>query len=270
MSAGCLVIKKFCVFKGEGILDTNKPGCKRGRRLLKIVIKKQTAHARIYCGIALSLLLLTSCATADNGRNPVLPGTVREFLDENGWDMGGYSASSLKDSSLYQDHHRAYSAAMNPEDLWDIYTNLDPRAAWQGGIITFGLLYSPRDKRVYTMEDAAVPGFSAGQIYMLDLKLAGFYHIPVAFQISKINHETRFIEFIYLEQNHSNGVQQIRFFPFENSDGTISTRIEHHSRYSSGSSFRDKILYPPFHNQTIDSFHRNVIKSAGLEFTVFL
>jgi len=62
------------------------------------------------------------------------------------------------------------------------------------------------------------------------------------------------VEFSYIDDNKAKGKQVIEFFD----NGSGSTRIVHRSYFKSESSFRDRILYPPFHKKFIREFHRNM------------
>lgn len=73
------------------------------------------------------------------------------------------------------------------------------------------------------------------------------------FEISKVDHENKIIEFTYLKDNKSNGRQTLYFSEV---DGV--TTIEHYTIYNSGSDFRDKNLYPHFHTVALDDFHNRM------------
>ena len=107
-----------------------------------------------------------------------------------------------------------------------------------------------------------------GQVLVLELRLAGFYRLPVAFRIREIDRASGVIEFVYLEANKSNGKQRLEFAPAIGPDGERRSTIRHSTWYRSGDEFRDERLYGGFHASIIDAFHRAVVESAGYSIAV--
>ncbi len=213
-----------------------------------------------------SLLVASSlggCAGSPNRGSDGVPGTVREFLDDNGWDLGSYADSDLSDLGRYYRHERLYAVDAPLDVLWDLYVGIDPRRAWRTGKTRLGVVWDPTRGILYRASDEGVPPFAAGQALVLELRLAGFYRLPAAFRIRSIDEASRTIEFVYLEANKSRGKQRIEFAAATGPDGFRRTSIRHSTWYRSGADFRDERLYGVFHASVIDGFHRAVAESAG-------
>ncbi len=202
--------------------------------------------------------ILGSCATMTASYGP-MPGTVAKYISRNGPDIGDYPISSLATIASFNRHERDYDVYENLDTIWKDYTEADPTKAFDGRIIDFGLLFNPGDSAVHTQKDP-VPFFTEGQIYILNLKVFGFYNFPVAFKVTRIDSVQKMFEFVYLQKNIVNGVQRVYFESSFDETGRPVTLIRHISFFKSGNGFQDKVLYPPLHKQTIDDFHSNVLK----------
>ena len=77
--------------------------------------------------------------------------------------------------------------------------------------------------------------------------------IPVNFEITKISQENKLIEFTYGAENKSKGRQTLIFV-----DNDSITQIIHQSFFYSGNKFRDKKLYPKYHEKCLNEFHENL------------
>jgi len=215
---------------------------------------------------AASLLIaasLVGCASSPRHGPDGVPGTVREFLDDNGWDLGSYADSDLSDPGRYYRHERLYAVDAPLDELWGLYVGIDPRRAWRTDKTRLGVVWDPTREFLYRASDEGVPPFAAGQALVLELRLAGFYRLPVAFRIRVIDEATHTIEFVYLEANKSHGKQRIEFAAATGPDGRPRSTIRHGTWYRSGADFRDERLYGGFHASIIDGFHRAVAESAG-------
>jgi hypothetical protein len=74
--------------------------------------------------------------------------------------------------------------------------------------------------------------------------------IPVGFKIINLNREKGILEFSYLRNNKSKGVQQL--IVEENGD---KVKLTHSTRFLSGNHFRDNKLYGNFHEVLMDEFY---------------
>lgn len=206
-----------------------------------------------------------SCSTTATCYGP-LPGSVARYISVNGTDLSDYPLSCLEPIEDFNFHEREYNVYENSETVWRFYRRTEPRLAFEGRIIDFGLLFNPDDSAVYTRSEPS-PFFAEQQIYVLNLKALGVYNFPVAFQVTRIDNEEKMIEFIYMQENIANGFQRIYFEESFDEKGRPVTHIRHISFFKSSRRFQDKVLYPPFHQQTIDDFHRNVLKANRLTWT---
>ena len=98
-----------------------------------------------------------------------------------------------------------------------------------------------------------------GQILYMDLRLIkGLYHLATAFEITKVEDETGVIEVSYSQSGVNEGKQVIQM----EEDRHGNTIIRHTSMIRSGHRFRDRVLYPYFHNRLINAFHRKMKRMA--------
>lgn len=209
------------------------------------------------------LLLFYSCSTTGTGGS-VVPESVNGYLDKNGSDFVNYELSDISPGVEYNFTPRSYNVYEDLETVWLDYLQTPPNLAFEGSIIDFGIVYNPEDSRVYNTQDTFIPSFSEGQVYILDLQFLGIYSIPVGFMVTRIDTEKKIMEFVYLKDNVSNGYQRIFFKAASDSEGNPVTLVEHLSYFRSGHDFRDKVLYPPFHKQTVDDFHEKIFELNGL------
>jgi hypothetical protein len=141
-------------------------------------------------------------------------------------------------------------------DIWQGYVSADPSISWDGRKISFGLLIPVNSGSIFYHHDP-INGVESGQIYFLKLKLMmGIYGLPVAFIMINVDEENKIIEFSYIEENKSIGVQQLKFLNLTDD----LTEIIHTSYYKSDSKFRDRWMYPYFHKRIVNNFHRNMRK----------
>jgi hypothetical protein len=192
-----------------------------------------------------------------------LPDVVRDFLETNGWNLDSYADSNLSDLSIYQSHVRRYAGNTDTLRIWEHYRSTKPDEAWDTGMTRLGVAWDPSVQRLYMSEDEELGAFLEGQVYVLELRLLGFYRLPVAFRIARLDQSSRIIEFVYLRVNKSNGLQRIVFISGPDGRNGPTTIIEHSSWFRSGNPGRDSFLYRPFHEAFIDAFHRSLARSGG-------
>lgn len=163
------------------------------------------------------------------------------------------SCSANSDLSNYEHQEKEYVIKESLPVVWMNYTKANPAISWDGKLVSFGLLISKNTDKIYYPGDE-IPGIDTGQIIFLDLELlGGFYHLAMAFEITKEDPENGIVEFSYLEGNKTIGIQRLKFNQTEKG----YTKIVHSSYFKSPSKLRDKILYPYFHKRLINEFHRN-------------
>ncbi len=176
-----------------------------------------------------------------------------EFQDFSDLEPSVDTHSDLAD---FRNYEKEYLIRKSPEDVWYNYVNSSQTDIWDISKISFGMIYC-RDSEAIVYADQTLYGLEPGRIYFINLKvLNGFYSLPVAFEITRIDASERLIEFSYLKGGKAEGKQIIRIVDSEDGYSTI-----HHSSFvRSNSGFRDKYLYPFFHNRLINEFHFNMKK----------
>lgn len=158
------------------------------------------------------------------------------------------------DLTKYMDYEKVYLIKEPVDVVWDNYKFSNQTDVWETKSVSFGMAFCRASQSV-VYADEFFYGMEKGQIYFLNLKiLNGLYHLPVAFEIITVDRENRLFEFSYLKGGKAEGKQSIQLV--ETPQGY--TKIIHKSYVRSGSKFRDKYLYPFFHNKLIKEFHSNM------------
>lgn len=215
----------------------------------------------------LSVLVLISCSSIKPD-SAAVPHSVEKYLLKNGNDFIHYKLSDTGADNDYKYNEQSYNVYEDIETVWLDYMKTAPLLAFDSRIIDFGIVFNPDNSVVYNAKDSSLPPFIEGQIYILNLKFLGVYGIPIAFKLSKIDPVKKMIEFIYMKNNLSTGFQQIYLKSDYDSEGIPVTNIEHVSFFKTEYSFTEIFLYPPFHRQTIDSFHKNIFKLNRLSWDI--
>lgn len=162
-----------------------------------------------------------------------------------------------EEKSQYKINDQEFTIRENINRVWQAYCSASPEIAWNGRMVTFGLLLS-KNRHTVTYPHGIPPTLDTGQVVYLNLRLLkGIYNLAVAFEITVIDSVHKMIEFRYVTGDKSQGIQQISFL--KTADGY--TRIVHHTLFRSQSSLRDKWLYPLFHRKTVSEYHRNIMHS---------
>jgi len=159
-----------------------------------------------------------------------------------------------EDSTHYRLHLKTYHVKAGIEEVWKKYSSVTPREAWSGDKVKFAFLFSKIQNRFVYADNAAEP-MECGNIIYVNLRLLkGLKNLGVAFEVTDKDPVKKQIRFCYLKDGISKGSQEIRFTP--EPDG--STLITHETHYYSGSPFRDRNLYPRFHEKLVGEFHENL------------
>lgn len=158
--------------------------------------------------------------------------------------------------TTYYTHKKVFEFNHPINQVWHAYKTIDPARAWNGNMIHFGLQYSRADHSIIYIGDNTSAGLQAGQVLILNLKLAGgAVQLCVGHEIKEVNEAEKFIKICYLENAASQGSQFIRL-----TSTPQGTRVTHDSYYKSNSWLRDRILYPGLHTKALKEFHGNVGK----------
>ncbi len=172
------------------------------------------------------------------------------------------SCYSERDSQLYHTDVRTYVIRAGIDQVWQKYTTITPRKAWNGRLVKFGFLFS-RLKNTFVYADNADEPIHVGNIVYVNLRLLrGLKNMGVAFEITRLDEVGKVICFCYLRDGISQGSQEIRFAELTSG----YTKISHITHYRSHSAFRDRELYPIFHARFVGEFHQNVLSqiTSGL------
>lgn len=226
-----------------------------------------------YFTIVVLFVAIFSCTTVNNNeieyisediRNE-LPESVVDFLDINGWDFSNYKTSPIVDNKNYTHHQRYYYIEDDLDILWSEYTTQDARDSWNGAGTEFGLLYSPENDAIFTINKNEELPLAKNQVLFLNLKFFNFLNICVSFKINKIDENNKTITFRYLEKNFVNGYQVIKLIPILDQNGNIYTIIEHESFYRSKNVIQNT-FYPAFHTKVIDNLHTQLFKGLNIKY----
>jgi len=160
------------------------------------------------------------------------------------------------DTEGYRTHSKEYFLKDSLVKIWQHYIDTNPGDSWDGRKVSFGMLFYKKENKIIYRNDHISP-LDTGQVIFLNLKLmGGIANIAAVFEFITIDEVKRIIEFSYVDGNVTRGKQRMEFV--ETAKGY--TRILHTSFYKSSSSFRDRVLYPFFHDKVSNEFHRNMKK----------
>jgi hypothetical protein len=191
---------------------------------------------------------------------------VRQFITNNGLiQVSGFSklqpvCYKPEDAASYRKHFQSFLIKKNIESVWNTYTTIHPKEAWNGEMVSFGLQYSQKNSTVNYLNEPYA-GMEKGQIIILNLRILwGILTIAVAHEIADVNKSEWLIKLCYMKGGASEGSQWITLK--ETPEGF--TEVSHLTLYKSDSKFRDTKLYPRLHTKAISEFHRNVKRVAEL------
>ena len=170
------------------------------------------------------------------------------------------SCLDIENVSEFRSYSRTYIVKEPLNEVWSTYINASPTSTWKTRKSDVALVYDRSEDHVlYGMEKC--DGSKVGQILYLNLNLLkGFYHLATSVEITEINTEENIIELSYMDGGINQGQQFISMS--ENDKG--HTIITHKSMIRSESAFRDKYLYPYFHNKLINAFHHKMKKQVAI------
>lgn len=191
---------------------------------------------------------------------------VREFIKHYGLNRSGGFLKlqpvcyKPEESTSYQKHFRSFLIKKNIELVWNTYTTIHPKEAWNGEMVSFGLQYSKKNSAINYLNEP-YGGMERGQIIILNLSILwGLLTIAVAHEIAEVNKPGWLIKLCYMKGGASEGSQWITLK--ETPEGF--TEVSHLTLYKSNSKFRDTRLYPRLHTKAITEFHKNVKRIAEL------
>ena len=157
------------------------------------------------------------------------------------------------DDSTYS--HHVYTTYIDApiDSVWKAYNTLNPSKVWDVKSIKFGFGYA-RNSGDILYKDDEFDHLEEGLIQFLSLRfLGGILKLNIAHELIGIDEERKRLQFCYMRYGKSEGTQIITM---EAENG--KTKIIHDTYYKSNSKFRDKRLYPYFHQKTVAELHANV------------
>jgi hypothetical protein len=159
---------------------------------------------------------------------------------------------NVNDSTHY---HHIYTTFIDApiDSVWKAYNTISPSKVWQGKFTSFGFAYARNNGELF-YQDETFDHLEEGQIQFLSLRyMGGIFKLNIAHELVSIDEETKRLQFCYMEYGKSQGTQIITL-QVENG----RTKITHDTYYKSGSKFRDKRIYPFFHEKTVEELHAHV------------
>jgi hypothetical protein len=215
----------------------------------------------IILAVLSSVLLINSnyATIKDPAERKLSPNTKEISLKKKLKNLKEFEPSIKEADNLssFQYHQRVYLIETDIQTAWSAYVNVAPTISWKGPLNTYRQSYSTSKNTSYTPKDTLFPNAELGMVYELNIKVAKLRNIGVTFQITELDNKNMIIEFTYGKDNKSHGKQQIEF----KSDGA-HTLITHSTYFKSNSKFRDKHLYPKFHERCLDEYHNNIMSIA--------
>lgn len=192
---------------------------------------------------------------------------IKDLIKENKHQFSDIRPSwkSENDTSTHFNNQMTIFLNENIQDIWNTYTSANPSKSWNSRRVSFEVLLQKFPSGIFYDHDY-INGIDTGQVFFLSLKiLFGIIKLPVAFEMITIDPKSKLIEFSYIEGNKSSGKQQIRFTEIDSN----LTKIVHTSYFKSDSRFRDKYLYPIFHEKLVKDFHKNMSKLLNMKLTSY-
>jgi hypothetical protein len=179
---------------------------------------------------------------------------VKKFFEKNGAnpDLFTESCVDFDDCDSFNYHTKDYKFMGDAASSFRNLIAMSPDQAWIDSS-QFEVGFDPKTRIYYGLKSSYKPSIEVGQIFFLNLTVAGLLHMPVAFKIVEVNFETNTIAFSYLKQNKSNGIQRIIFK--QNGPEMI---VQHETKFKSNSNFRDSLLYRKFHEDLLDDFWQKI------------
>lgn len=164
------------------------------------------------------------------------------------------SCYNEEDSSRYSFQRSTHIIKEKILKVWNKLKCLKPKDEYSGKMVSFGFLYSKRLNKVFYSDDD-FKELEEGEIFFLNLKLlGGVKNLGVALEVTKVDEANKMIQFCYLNNGMTEGTQQVKLL--ENKEG--NTVISQETRYRNRSKFREKRLYPIFHQKAVSELHSNI------------
>jgi hypothetical protein len=173
------------------------------------------------------------------------------------------SENTIKSKSDYCHHEKTYSVQQPLSQVWNFYNTVNTKDVWDSKNAKYIMSYDNNQKKSNSVQSDLHDTLKQYKTYLLQLSFLIFIKIKVIFQITKIDSINKIIEFTYMKENKSNGFQTLQF-----SEVNGQTLIKHTSYFTSGNNFRDKYIYPKFHEVALDDFHSHVFNLLNMKIEI--
>ncbi|MCL2072570.1 MAG: hypothetical protein FWH18_01500 [Marinilabiliaceae bacterium] len=170
------------------------------------------------------------------------------------------SINDSTDMSTFFFHNASFAINAPIDRVWNTCIYSSPSQLWKGKTIGLSFIYNKNSDNIFYHTDQQFDTLEINQIYFLNLLIIPTVNIAAALITTKIDPYEKVIEFTYIEQNKSIGKQILRLIPISDNE----TEIIHDTFYKSGSKFRDKKLYPIFHQKAITDLHKKIASGSLL------
>lgn len=159
----------------------------------------------------------------------------------------------LIEDTMYSFHTYSIYFDAPIDSVWSVYTTANPNEIWQGKFTSFGFAYSRNEDELF-YQGETFDKLEEGQIQFLSLRyLWGLFKLNIAHELIGIDEASKRLQFCYMKYGKSEGTQILTL-----TEENGKTKVTHNTYYKSGSKFRDKRIYPYFHEKTIEEMHVNV------------
>ena len=164
------------------------------------------------------------------------------------------SVNENSDLSMFYVHHAIYTVFAPIENIWNTCMFVSPTNLWKGKILDLSFVYNNNSDKLSYKNDQNFDSLEINQIYFINLHIMHLFNVAAALITTKIDYEEKVLEFTYIKGNKSIGKQIVRLIV----DNENETKIIHDTYYKSDSKFRDKRLYPRFHQKSITDLHKKI------------
>ena len=178
------------------------------------------------------------------------------LLNINSFDELNPTGIDDNDSLSYSYQYETYYLKEDINKVWKSYKNISLPEIYSGHIVSLGFMYSKKKKKIFYIDRNNYEGMREGQGFFINLDLlGGLKRLVVSYEITKVDDDSKTIQFCYINNGVSEGTQRIILSKTE--DG--HTKVQHNTIYRSQSKIRDKFLYPGFHKMIVKELHKNLM-----------